>query len=88
MKPVRTHTFNGVKYLVTIDRLDGLCSTHKLEREIIILADLDTRAGLETAVHEALHACCWSKGEDKVTITAKDLARFLWRLGWRRIKGK
>lgn len=51
------------------------------------MEELDTAAGLETAVHEALHACNWLKSEAKVTETAHDVAGFLWRLGYR-YKGK
>jgi len=84
MRPVRTHTFNGRKYKITVDQLDGMCDTYKKERELVILADLNTMAGLETATHEALHCCRWSASEDLVTMTAHDIARFLWRLGYRK----
>ena len=81
---MNTHTFNGRKYQITVDRLDGMCDTYKKERELVILADLNTRSGLETAIHEALHALKWSACEDTVTTSAHDLARFLWRLGYRK----
>lgn len=79
-KPVKTHTFNGRKYLITLAQLDGICDTYSKEREIIILTDLNTRKGLETAIHEGLHASCWPAGEDAVLVTAKDIASFLWRI--------
>jgi hypothetical protein len=86
MGKIATHTFNGRKYTIIVDQLDGMCSTYKNERELIILADLNTRSGLETAIHESLHALKWSACEDTVTVSAHDLARFLWRLNFRRIK--
>ena len=82
---VKTHTFNGRTYKITVDRLDGMCSTYKNERELVILADLNTQAGLETAIHESLHACKWSAKEDDVLRTAHDIARFLTRLGYKKV---
>jgi hypothetical protein len=81
---MKSHTFNGRKYKVTIEALDGMCDTYNKERELVIMADLNTRCGLETAIHEALHCCHWPASEDSVTATAYDIARFLWRLGFRK----
>ena len=39
---------------------------------------------LELAIHEALHACHWDTSEEAVGETSHDIARFLWRLGFRR----
>jgi len=82
MKKVRTHTFNNTKYHIILDDLDGNCDTDN-KFWLIIERDLNTRIGLETAIHEALHACDWAAHENKVEMTAKDIARFLWRLGYR-----
>jgi len=82
MGPVRTHTFNGTQYKIILDNLDGNCDTDDC-LWLIIERDLSKRVGLETAIHEALHACDWSAKENKVEVTAKDIARFLWRLGYR-----
>ena len=35
------------------------------------------------ALHEGLHACFWDLDEQAVSETSVDLARFLWRLGYR-----
>ena len=80
---MKTHTFCGKTYSITVGELDGLCDTFKKERELIIMAGLNKQAGLETAIHEALHACDWNKAEIMVGQTGKDIARFLWRLGYR-----
>lgn len=80
---IQTHTFNGKTYTITVEKLDGMCDTYNKERELVILADLNTRAGLETAIHESLHCCNWPASEESVTQTAYDIARFLWRLGYR-----
>lgn len=80
---VRTATFNGKRYKIIIDDLDGNCDTDDY-LWLIIERDLSKRVGLETAIHEALHACRWRAKENEVTTTARDIARFLWRLGFRR----
>ena len=85
---MNTHTFNGRTYKITIGDLDGLCDTYNKERELIIMADLSTRNGLETAIHESLHALKWSASEGTVEVSAHDLARFLWRLNYRRVVDK
>ena len=81
---VKTHTFLGKKYKIDIGPCDGLCNCYNLEREIHIFRDLNTKAGFETAIHEALHACHWPASEPRTEETAYDIARFLWRLGYRR----
>ena len=37
-----------------------------------------------TAIHEALHACMWWLDEEYVDDISRCLARFLWRLGYRK----
>ena len=41
---------------------------------------------LDTYIHEFLHCADWSKDEEWVKTTAKDIANALWKLGYRRIK--
>ena len=82
-KPVKTHSFNGRRYKITVCELDGACDTFKKERELLIMRDLSTLAGLITAIHEALHAEDWKEREDRIDQISKDLGRFLWRLGYR-----
>lgn len=84
MRLPKTNTFNGIKYHLIFDNLDGNCDTDT-KFWVIIEADLNTRSGLETTIHEALHACSWKTSEEQVDRTAKDVARFLWNLGYRRI---
>jgi len=84
-KSVKTHTFNGVRFDVDISGpVDGQCDNPKGGRpSLTICADLNTRRGLETAIHESIHACHFLKSEESVERTARDVARFLWRLGFR-----
>jgi len=39
---------------------------------------------LEVLIHEMLHACHWDLDEEAITETSEDLARVLFRLGYRR----
>ena len=78
----KTATFSGRKYRVIAEELDGFSDTDN-HYWIIVQRDLKKRVGLETAIHEALHCCNWSASEEKVESTARDVARFLWNLGYR-----
>jgi len=80
---MKTHTFCGKKYKIELDAIDGWCDQRRLMQQVWLMRDLSTKAGLETAIHEALHACNWNASEERVTQTAYDIARFLWRLGYR-----
>jgi hypothetical protein len=81
---MKTHTFRGKTYHIATERLDGLADQDEdKQRWLFIFRDLRQKVGLETAIHEALHACDWKASEEDVTGTACDIARFLWRLGYR-----
>ena len=43
---------------------------------------------LDTIVHESLHACLWMADEEGIAQTASDIAKVLWRLGYRRQDSK
>ena len=79
----KTHTFCGTKYYLMFDELDGNCDTDD-KYWMIVERDLNKRVGLETAIHEALHAYNWSASEEKVSQTARDISRLLWKIGFRR----
>ena len=52
-------------------------------KEIRIATDLKKQDELEIIIHELLHAADWSKDEEWVEVIADDIARVLWKLGWR-----
>ena len=83
---VETASLCGKRYKVTEGQFDGLCDTFKKELELMNMRPKGTKAHLETWVHEALHGCDWNKCEIMVEQTARDVARLLWRLGYRRIE--
>lgn len=84
---VRTHTFRGVRYDMDFDPQAASCDHPEgRDRPRIVLVDglRNNRQTLELLVHESLHACCWPASEREVEETARDIARLLWRLGYRR----
>lgn len=85
MKPVKTHTFNGIKYDIDIcGPIDGCCDKPHDERPSLrVTVDLNTSRGLITLIHEAMHASNFDRHEDTVERTSRDIGRLLWRLGYR-----
>jgi len=83
---LKSHTFRGKRYLIETGPIDGLCipPDGKTDCAIYLTSSIQNkRRCLETILHEALHACSFDTGEQVVTETARDIARLLWRMGWR-----
>ena len=83
---IKAHTFNGVTYDVHIGAIDGMCDPPKQEGSpnfIIAEEPKDTLKFLETLIHEAMHACHYSCQEERVELSARDIARLLRRMGYR-----
>jgi len=89
---VRTHTFNGITYdICEITEIGGLCDYEG--QELTILRGNSIQA-LGSALEEGLHALgipdrYLHKPDKEVEIgqscsKVDDLARFIWRLGYRR----
>lgn len=88
MRPVKTHTLNGIKYDIDVDDrvIEGYCDAPRGGRPGLHITEGGNCQGLETIIHEALHAECWAKTEEVIGRTAKEIARLLWRLGYKREK--
>lgn len=88
MQPVKTHTFNGRRYKIDVDKLDGYVDQYTLhnDRTLHIFADLETKKGLITVIHEALHAENWAATEEVVDRVSREIGSFAWRLGYRKVK--
>lgn len=85
---IRSATFRGVRYRVDVDsELHGFALNQDvpLEKEICVSSHLSPRAYLDCLLHEALHACFVNSPEQEIDRAATDLARFLWRLGYRKV---
>ena len=85
---MRTHTFNGVRYLICTDRLKGICIPPGSQAELDIACDLRTKQGLITAIHEALHGENYNWSEKYVERMGREIGTFLWRLGFRHTETK
>jgi len=84
---IKTHTFAGVSYDVDVEGpFDGVCEFPRSGKRpaLRVSIDINTRKGLETLLHECLHAEVWAKTEEVVDRASYDIARLLWRLGFRR----
>lgn len=62
-------------------QLDGNCFPR--ERLILIDSEIEGVVLLETEVHELTHGLAFDLPEERVKAFARDLARALWKLGWR-----
>lgn len=84
---MRYLTLNGKRWqLREVPRLnaDGECDAPTTRGKAIrIAARLRGERRLEVLIHEMLHACNWTIDEDHIAQTAADIARVLWRLGYR-----
>lgn len=84
---IKSHTFGGKRYRVRAQsaiRTPDLGECDFDRKHIAIPHDGDTVEELDTIIHEAIHASLPCIAEHEVTVTANDIARLLWRLGWRR----
>ena len=83
-----THVFRGRRYTVEGKRqrrMSGYCDDPRSSDRIInIPIEGTTKDNLSTIVHESLHACLWDMSEDAVEDTADSIAKFLWKLNWRK----
>ena len=79
----------GAKVLWRYTRLRGSAAGWSYLQDaqhprVLIDLTLRGRALLETEIHEAFHHLCPDHSEEHVTSAARDLARILWALGYRR----
>lgn len=62
----------------------GACDPPEVAaKEIVIDSTTRGRKRLDTLLHEMLHAANWHLDEEFVTQCAADMAKVLWRLGYR-----
>lgn len=91
MRKVKTHTFEGRRYAIEqVERIDGVTEVPGEQPDtyhMLILDGNDIKA-LHSALHEgmeAVGACdeCVHGYRSDGTPKTWDVAKFLWRLGWR-----
>lgn len=84
---VKTHKFSSGVFDISYMDTEGLCcpaNTKTVRGEIIVRTDLSPKGELECWTHEALHAEFPAMSEDRVTEAGHNIARLLWRLGYRK----
>ncbi|KKN65998.1 hypothetical protein LCGC14_0475900 [marine sediment metagenome] len=85
---VKTATLNKIVYGIAFCHdLDGMCEIDP-GTTISIMARPFTLRELTIIIHECLHAEEWNKHEENVERASEEIARLLWRLGYRRPKRK
>jgi hypothetical protein len=66
---------------------DGDCGPPRTDgkvRRIRIRDNLPEAKELEIIIHELWHGAVWDLDEETITRSARDVAKVLWRLGWRK----
>jgi hypothetical protein len=63
----------------------GHCSDPSdVNKTIRLKSGLKGEEELEVLIHEMLHACFWDIAEESIDEAGVDIARVLWRLGYRK----
>lgn len=66
---------------------DGLCDSPDTPgKRIRVDSRLHGERELEVIIHEIMHAAHWDLAEEAVDEASRDIARALWRLGYRHEK--
>jgi hypothetical protein len=69
---------------VPMKETDGLCDAPTVPgKKIKVDSRLHGERELEVIIHEVLHAAHWDLSEEAVDEAARDLARALWRIGYK-----
>lgn len=91
MSDVQQVTIGGKRFAfkrVRLHTIAGDCTDpDEPHRMIRVDSKLKGEAELDTILHELLHAADWSKDEDWIGDRATEIARVLWRLGYRKGEG-
>lgn len=86
---INTHKFSSGQYSISVGKVSvqGYCANaNDSSNEIFVAKGLKPTEMLETIVHESLHAEFRDKSEAQINKAAKNISRFLWRLGYRKTK--
>ena len=89
MSSIKVHLFRGKKYFIKwIDKkkFGGKCDPpDKKKKKTSFGIYLKGENELRIFLHEPLHSVLWDLDEKAVNEISLDLARWLWRLGYRRV---
>ena len=69
------------------EKVDGYCDPPNCPNKAVVVdSQLEGFDELETNLHELNHGCFWDVKEEVINEVSKDIARVLWRLGYRKRK--
>ena len=81
------HKLRGIKHKIKFQKpklfKKAIAEIIYKKKLIRISPKLKGKLKLEAIIHEALHGCVYDLKEEAVFETAKDIAKLLWRLGYR-----
>jgi hypothetical protein len=86
---MKIHLLGRVWKLLWVKKLGrntvGDCDPPDKPNKVIrVLKGQEHQEELRALIHECLHACGWWADEEWVDLTSTDIAKVLWRLGWRK----
>ena len=74
-----------LRFVRTPNDVDGLCDPPDTPaKKIRISHRLKGEEQLDVTLHELLHSAMWDTDEVAINDTARDIARVLWKLGYRK----
>lgn len=86
-KPPKTVTIRGKRWRFEFTNKgipqDDVAQIYTKPRKIVVRPRLKGQHRLDIVIHELLHAALWDLDEEAIDSTASDIARVLWRLGYR-----
>jgi len=74
----------NLRFTTNLKNLGDCDSPSETNKGIRICSKLKGEKQLEIILHECLHASDWHKDEEFIIEQSRDLARILWRLGYRK----
>jgi hypothetical protein len=90
LQAIKTHRFRNNRYKVEVKRLRdrrGQCDAPTTQgKSILINPGQSGEKLLATLLDEAIHACLFEIDNDVVDEISDDIARFLWRAGYRLVE--
>ncbi len=85
---LRSHTFRGKRWRVRFqaikDKIGDIDSPNEPDKLLRLCPKTRGLEQMTAAIHEGLHACFWDIDEESIEPSAEDIAKFLWRLGYRK----
>jgi hypothetical protein len=90
LRAIRAHRFRNNRYKVEVKKLKdrrGQCDDPTTQgKSIVIDPNQSGENLLATLLDESIHACMFDIDNEVVDVISDDIARFLWRAGYRLVE--